>query len=44
MSERDQLKATISGCTDDGTLRDFINEDAARLEVLSDKGALRTSQ
>lgn len=36
-SERDQLKATISGCTDDRTLRDFINEDAARLEVLSDK-------
>ena len=40
-SERDQLKATIGGCTDENTLRDFINEDADRLEALGDKKRIK---
>lgn len=40
-SERDQLKATISGCVDEATLRSFLEEDEGRIELLKNKKALK---
>jgi hypothetical protein len=41
-SEREQLKATIYGCVDESTVRDFLIEDAERLSVLGDKNAIKS--
>jgi hypothetical protein len=40
-SEREQLKATINGCVDESTLRDFLREDPELLHVLADKKTIK---
>lgn len=40
-SEREQLKATVQGCIDETTLKDFFHEAPERFGVLLDKKAIK---